>query len=114
MMTENEAKGVYALKASESVFEARAAKAEARVAELEWDVERWKNDYGEACKLVAEMHAAAVGEVTGPNRGVVEDVADMAARANAGAELIDALGGCDRCGGTPFNHTAECDSGGEG
>jgi hypothetical protein len=38
-------------------------------------------DYDGACKLVAKMHAAAVGEVTGPRRGVVEDVEDVHARA---------------------------------
>jgi hypothetical protein len=38
-------------------------------------------DYDGACKLVAKMHEAAVGEVTGPRRGVVEDVEDVHARA---------------------------------
>jgi len=41
--------------------------------------EEWKADYEGACKTVAMMHAAAVGEVTGPTRGVVEDVADLRA-----------------------------------
>lgn len=35
----------------------------------------------EGCQqLVAELHAAAVGEVRGPIRGVVEDVADLRRR----------------------------------
>lgn len=36
-----------------------------------------RHDYERACQTIAEMHAAAVGEVTGPKRGVVEDVADV-------------------------------------
>lgn len=44
---------------------------------LKAELEQAKEDHGGACKLVALMHAAAVGEVTGPNRGVVEDVADL-------------------------------------
>lgn len=38
-----------------------------------------KADRDRACRLVAEMHAAAVGEVTGPKVGVVEDVAAIRA-----------------------------------
>ena len=30
-----------------------------------------------ACVTVAQMHAAAMGEVCGPKRGVVEDIADL-------------------------------------
>lgn len=37
-------------------------------------------DYNRACQTVALMHAAAVGEVRGPTRGVVEDVEDLRAR----------------------------------
>jgi hypothetical protein len=33
-----------------------------------------KGDYEKACETIAAMHAAAVGEVTGPVLGVVEDV----------------------------------------
>jgi len=44
----------------------------ARIAELEAERDQ-------ACKLVAEMHAAATGYIQGPKRGVVEDVADLAA-----------------------------------
>lgn len=47
----------------------------AHIDALEAENERLKNDYQRACKLVADMHAAAVGEITGPKVGVVEDVA---------------------------------------
>ena len=42
-----------------------------------------QRDYLRACQTVAEMHAAAVGEVCGPKRGVVEDVADLRAERDA-------------------------------
>jgi len=44
---------------------------------LRADVARFKEDHGQACKTIADMHAAALGEVCGPVRGVVEDVADL-------------------------------------
>jgi len=52
--------------------------------EMQWkdakkEVFQFKADYEGACKLVADMHAAAVGEVRGPNVGPVEDVAAMRA-----------------------------------
>lgn len=53
---------------------------------------RLYNDHQGVCKLVAEMHAAAVGYVGGPNRGVVEDVADLKAerdRLRESAALYD-------------------------
>lgn len=46
---------------------------------LRAEVERLNADYLNACKLVADMHAAAMGEMRGPKRGVVEDVADLRA-----------------------------------
>jgi len=46
-------------------------------ADLEAEVERWKVEHGIACKLVADMHEAAIGYVGGPIRGVLEDVADL-------------------------------------
>ena len=46
-----------------------------------------KGNYERACQTIAEMHAAAVGEVTGPIRGVVEDVADLRARLVAAPRL---------------------------
>jgi len=49
-------------------------------AELTAEVERLMAEHQAACELVAKMHAAAVGEITGPKRGVVEDVADAIAK----------------------------------
>ena len=42
------------------------------------NADRYKADALSSAKLVADMHAAAVGEVRGPIRGVVEDVQDIA------------------------------------
>lgn len=41
-----------------------------------------------ACEMVAQMHAAAVGEATAPIRGVVEDVQDLRARCLAAEESL--------------------------
>ncbi len=41
------------------------------------DATRFKADHEGACKLVAEMHTAAVGETRGPDVGVVEDIATL-------------------------------------
>lgn len=43
-------------------------------------LDEMEKSWGNACKTVAEMHAAAVGEITGPIRGVVENVADLKSR----------------------------------
>ena len=44
------------------------------------ELARHKEDYGRACKLVADMHAAATGRPgEGPRIGVVEDVAAVRA-----------------------------------
>jgi len=51
--------------------------AEEYIKELRADVARLKEDHGGVCALLARIHAFAVGEVTGPNRGVVEDVEDV-------------------------------------
>jgi hypothetical protein len=58
----------------------RAEKAEKRCASLEQERDQTKLDHVHACQTIAQMHAVAVGEVTGPKRGVVEDVADLRAR----------------------------------
>ncbi|WP_199818666.1 hypothetical protein [Streptomyces leeuwenhoekii] len=53
-----------------------------RYDELSADAERYKRDYLNACKTIAAMHAAAVGQDDlGPIRGVVEDVEDVRLRA---------------------------------
>lgn len=44
------------------------------------EAERFKKDHEGACQLVAAMHAAAVGEVRGPDVGPVEDVAALRAK----------------------------------
>lgn len=49
----------------------------ARVRELTAEVERLKSDHNAVCVIVADMHAAAVGKVTGPKLGVVEDVKEL-------------------------------------
>lgn len=56
--------------------------------ELRDDLAEMRRNYEGACKTIADMHAAAVGEVTGPNRGVVEDVADLRARCLAAEEAL--------------------------
>jgi hypothetical protein len=42
-------------------------------------LKQMSDNYSNACKLVADMHRAAMGRVCGPRRGVVEDVADLRA-----------------------------------
>lgn len=49
--------------------------------ELYFDIDNLRNAQDSACRTVALMHEAAVGEVRGPIRGVVEDVADIRERA---------------------------------
>jgi len=57
-----------------NAWQEMAKKAEAELA-------RSKEAHGTACGLVARMHAAAVGEIRGPSRGVVEDIEDLRCRA---------------------------------
>jgi chromosome segregation ATPase len=47
------------------------------IEDLRRDAVRFKADYEQACAQIAAMHEAAVGEVRGPIRGVVEDVQDL-------------------------------------
>lgn len=65
----------------------------ARLLAAETEAARFKADYEGACALVAKMHAAAVGEVTGPRIGPVEDVAAVRARAEAAEAKALRLGG---------------------
>jgi hypothetical protein len=58
--------------------EARAA-AVAEAVAMRRDRDTVKAELERACKLIADMHSAAVGEVTGPRLGVVEDVAALRA-----------------------------------
>ncbi len=55
--------------------------------------DRARRDHEGACRLMAKMHHAARGAVTGPARGVVEDVAGVRARllaAESRAERLEA------------------------
>lgn len=69
-----------------------------RAEEAEDEAERHKQDYLNACKTIADMHAAAVGRGDqGPTLGVVEDVADVRARGLAAEEgLANALATIER------------------
>lgn len=58
----------------------RNQKVSADLMALDAELTETKRNYDGACKTIAEMHAAAVGGVKGPNRGVVEDVADVRQR----------------------------------
>jgi hypothetical protein len=59
-----------------------------RIHELQDLATEAKHNYAGACKTIAEMHAAAVGGITGAKRGVVEDVADLKALSDAQAQRI--------------------------
>jgi NTP pyrophosphatase (non-canonical NTP hydrolase) len=52
---------------------------EDRMKELQTKLDEANAQLDSVDKMVARMHAAAVGEVTGPKRGVVEDIEDMRA-----------------------------------
>lgn len=45
--------------------------------ELMEDCEQLRDNYQHACNLVANMHAAAVGYIGGPEKGVIEDVLNL-------------------------------------
>lgn len=58
-------------------FKSHYLKAMDYAKKLEADVAHWKRQYDEAADLIAKMHAAVVGYVGGPKRGVIEDVEDL-------------------------------------
>jgi len=63
-----------------NALEGKLRRQHAEIAELRVEVERLQQDHGRACKLVADMHAAATGRPgEGPCLGVVEDVAAVRA-----------------------------------
>jgi hypothetical protein len=76
--------------------------------ELYYDVDNLRAAQGSACRTVADMHAAAVGEVRGPTRGVVEDVADVRERAVRAEAAIEAVAEvlADHNGGDWSRHPA--------
>lgn len=50
---------------------------EIQLKEVREELKQAKESYDRACQTIAKMHEAAMGEVRGPNRGVVEDVQDL-------------------------------------
>ncbi len=63
----------------------------ATIDELEAEVKRLKADHLGACRTVALMHGAIVGEGNGAIRGVVEDVEDVVAERAALRARVDEL-----------------------
>jgi hypothetical protein len=69
-------------------------------AELEhWrgSAHQWKDAYDAVCAQLARIHAAAVGEVTGPKRGVVEDVEDVINGLRARVAELESNAAVERC-----------------
>lgn len=77
------------LQAERDRAQARCLELAGRASALQGEVERLREDYVRACQTVAEMHAAAVGEVTEPIRGVVEDVEDVRLRAEKAEATVE-------------------------
>ena len=74
--------------------ETLCADAARAIEKLQAENERLKTEYGNACKLVADMHAAAIGQAVGPIRGVVEDVTDVRLESDALAAKLATLTEC--------------------
>lgn len=55
------------------------------------EIERLQHNYHSACRLIADMHYAAVGEIMGAKVGVVEDVAAMKANHDNYKALCDQM-----------------------
>ena len=78
---------------------------ERELAALTGERDQLRADYERACQTVAQMHAAAVGEVCGPRRGIVEDLSDLRAERDqlradlerfTGHGLLDCHAICDQ------------------
>ncbi|WP_405960581.1 hypothetical protein OG235_24615 [Streptomyces sp. NBC_00024] len=67
---------------------AEYAKLRVQLEDAERERDEHKESYLKACTTIAAMHEAAVGEVRGPNRGVVEDVEDVRLRAEQAEAAI--------------------------
>lgn len=80
----------------------RAVAAEKERDEAREERDRARRDHGGACHLVAKMHHAATGAVTGPARGVVEDVAGVRARLLAAESRAERLAEALRHAGSPY------------
>ncbi|MCC6490697.1 MAG: hypothetical protein IT364_24640 [Candidatus Hydrogenedentes bacterium] len=63
------------------------SKLKTQISTLEREKAEAQDNYEGTCKTIVQMHAAAVGEVTGPKRGAVEDIEDLRAE----AERLDKL-----------------------
>lgn len=68
----------------------RVEQLEQEIVDMACRAEDAEKAYERACETIAKMHAAAVGEVTGPRLGVVEDVAAVR---EANTTLLAALEG---------------------
>lgn len=80
------------------------------IASLTEEMDRLREDYERVCKTVADMHAAAMGEITGPKRGVVEDIYDLKAeRDSLKAEYEELFKGYKEKDRLFCDATLECD-----
>ena len=61
------------------------------ISNLQQRVAELADSYDSACRNVAALHAAAVGEVRGPIRGVVEDVEDLRKERDELAVIVERL-----------------------
>lgn len=67
--------------------------------ELETKLNLLQAENDSICRLVAKMHEAAVGEVRGPIRGLIEDVQDLYKRAQRECSHGEyKVWGTDQCG----------------
>lgn len=64
------------------------------IEKLRTEVERLKTENWQTCGLVAQMHRAAMNDVIGPKRGVVEDILDLRLERDALKAQLDALAQC--------------------
>lgn len=63
----------------------------AQIAKLQAERDVLKIDRDRACKLVADMHAAAMGGMVGPALGVIEDIAALRAEREALQGMLTAM-----------------------
>ena len=64
------------------------------------EIEALEKDYQQACLLVSQMHRAAMNDVIGPKRGVVEDILDLREERDELKAMNDELKQvrCEGCG----------------
>lgn len=68
------------------------------------EIARLNTEYQEVCRLVAQMHLAAVGGVVGPKLGVIEDVKAMKESHDKYKALCDQMAYSMEMHGAPFLH----------